>query len=69
MIDKHQYLHFDSYHASLSKTLIGYGKATRRSGFNVNINKRKGGVREKGYSGEIVNKETKPSNVCLSDIS
>ena len=69
MIDKHQYLHFDSYRASLSKTLTGYGKATRRSGFNVNINKRKGGVREKGYSGEIVNKETKPSNVYLSDIS
>ena len=64
--DGHQYLHFDSCHASHTKTSIVYSEAlrmkricSRRSGLIVNINKLKDWFRERGYPEEIVNKETK----------
>ena len=64
--DGHQYLHFDSCHASHTKTSIVYSQAlrmkricSRRSDPIVNINKLKDWFREWGYPEEIVNKETK----------
>ena len=64
--DGHQYLPFDSCHASHTKTLIVYSQAlrmkrisSRRSDLIVNINKLKDWFRERGYPEEIVNKETK----------
>ena len=64
--DRHQYLHFDSCHASHTKTSIVYSQAlrmkricSRRSDLIVNINKLKDWFRERGYPEEIVNKETK----------
>ena len=64
--DGHQYLHFDSCHASHTKTSIVYSQAlrmkricSRRSDRIVNINKLKDWFRERGYPKEIVNKETK----------
>ena len=64
--DRHQYLHFDSCHASHTKASIVYSQAlrmkricSRRSDLIVNINKLKDSFRERGYPEEIVNKETK----------
>ena len=64
--DGHRYLHFDSCHASHTKTSIVYSQALRmkticsmRSDLIVNINKLKCWFRERGYPEEIVNKETK----------
>ena len=64
--DGHQYLHFESCHASHTKTSIVYSQAlrmkricSRRSDLIVNINKLKDWFRERGYPEEIVNKETK----------
>ena len=62
--DGHQYLHFDSYHASHTKTPIVYSQAlrmericSRRSNLIVKINKLKDWFRERDYPEEIVNKE------------
>ena len=66
--DRHQYLHFDSCHASHTKTSIVYSQAlrikricSRRSDLIVNINKLNDWFRERGYPEEIINKETKPA--------
>ena len=62
--DGHQYLHFDSYHTSHTKSSIVYSLAlrmkricSRRSDFNRS--KLKNWFRERVYREEIVNKETK----------
>ena len=64
--DGHQYLHFDSCHASHTKTSIVYSQAIRmkricsgRSDLIVNLNKLKDWFRESGHTEKIVNKETK----------
>ena len=64
--DGHQYLHFDSCHASHTKASIVYSQVlrmkricSRRSDLIVIINKLEDWFREKGYPEEIVNKETK----------
>ena len=64
--DGHQYLYFDSCHASHAKTSIVHNQAlrmkricSRRSNLIVNINKLIDWFRETCYPEEIVNKETK----------
>ena len=64
--DGHQYLHFDSCHASHTKTSTAYSHAlimkiicSRRSDLIVNISKHKDWFRERSYPEEMVNKETK----------
>ena len=64
--DGHQYLHFDSCHASHTKSSIVYSPALRmkricfrEKDLIVNISKLKDWFRERGYPEEIVNKETK----------
>ena len=64
--DGHQYLPFDSCHASHTKSSIVYSQAIRmkricfrEKDLIVNISKLKDWFRERGYPEEIVNKETK----------
>ena len=62
----HQYLHFDSCHASHTKTSVVYSQdlrmkriCSRRSDLIINIIRLKDWFRERGFPEEIVNKETK----------